>query len=224
MAALLVILTIVVAVAVDALVLARRRKRQVVVPEPISAMREPWSPHGVFLDRAHTWLRIGADGSLRVGIDGLLADALGEVERVELPEKGTRVERGEPLLTVHVKGRTLTVPAPASGEVLGSNPNLRAHPSSMVRDPYGIGWAVSLWARDHQEAIRPLRIGSAATAFLRAELQRLVDFLTAGKAAPEALTVLADGGMPFKGIAARLEDTRWQEFQTEFVSTQVEGR
>lgn len=223
MAALLVVLTIVIAVAVDAWLLARRRRKQVAAPVPLQAMREPWSPHGVFLDRAHTWLRIGADGSLRVGIDGLLAEALGEIERVEMPEKGTRVERGDPLLKISVKGRTLTVPSPASGEILGGNPNLRAHPSSMARDPYGIGWAVSLWARDHQEAIRPLRIGSAATAFLRTELQRLADFLTS-KPAVGALAVLADGGLPFRGAAARLEDAWWEEFQTEFVSTEVEGR
>ncbi len=218
MAALLVVLTIVVAVAIDILIVSVRRRRGLVEVSPATAMHEPRVPPGLFLDRAHSWARIAADGSLRIGIDDLLAEVIGDVEGVEVPEKGAQVERGAPLFTLKLKDRELTVPAPAGGEVVAVNPHVLAQPWSVARDPYGVGWVAALWVRDHQEAIRPLRIGTSATAFLRNEFQRFVDFLTR-TATPAAAAVLADGGVPFRGVGARLTDDQWDAFRSEFVET-----
>ena len=97
MVALLVILTIVLALAIDSFVLARqRRTASVEALQPIVAMKVPQPPQGVFLDTAHTWLRITSDGRLRVGIDDFLAEAVGQVDKVEVPAQGTTIERGSP--------------------------------------------------------------------------------------------------------------------------------
>jgi len=73
MVALLVILTIVVALAIDSFVLARQgRSVAVEALQPVVAMKLPQPPQGVFLDSAHTLLRITSDGRLRVGIDDFL--------------------------------------------------------------------------------------------------------------------------------------------------------
>jgi len=90
------------------------------------------------------------------------------------------------------------------------------------RDPYGVGWIVGLWTPDHQEAIRPLRIGAAAVAFLRAEMRRLVDFLN-GMTIPQGAPVLADGGLPLHGAIRSLDGNGWQAFQDEFLSTARTG-
>lgn len=218
MAALLVVLTIVVAVAIDILIVSVRRRRGLVEVSPATAMHEPRVPPGLFLDRSHSWARIAADGSLRVGVDDLLAEIVGEVEGVDMPEKGTQVDRGAPLFTLRLKGRELAVPAPASGEVVAVNPHVVAQPWSIGRDPYGVGWVAAIWVRDHQEAIRPLRIGASATGFLRAEFQRFVDFLTR-TATPAEAAVLADGGVPFRGVGTRLSPEQWDAFRAEFVET-----
>ena len=63
--------------------------------------------------------------------------------------------------------------SPAPGEVVAVNSRTLEQPWTVTRDPYGVGWVLGLWTRDHNEAIKPLRIGSAATAFLRQEMQRL---------------------------------------------------
>jgi hypothetical protein len=75
---------------------------------------------------------------------------------------------------------------------------------------------LALWTRDHQEAIKPLRIGSAAAAFLRAELQRLADFLTP-TGTPATVPLLADGGVPRRGALAAAGDEQWGAFQREFL-------
>jgi glycine cleavage system H protein len=222
MVALLVILTIVLALAVDSWVLAReRRTAAVLAPTPLVAMKVPQPPQGIFLDAAHTWLRITSDGRLRVGIDDFLAEAVGQVDKVEVPAQGTTIERGSPLFTLFVKGRKLVVPSPASGTVMSANDKALRDPSAVVRDPYGAGWVASLWTRDHHAAISPLRIGAAATHFLREELHRLADFMVPTRV-HATVPVMADGGLPGKGAAANLDDESWQTFAREFVNAPAE--
>ena len=222
MVALLVILTIVLALAVDSWVLARERRTAAVpAPTPLVAMKVPQPPQGIFLDAAHTWLRITSDGRLRVGIDDFLAEAVGQVDRVEVPAQGTTIERGSPLFTLFVKGRKLVVPSPAAGTVMSANDKALRDPSAVVRDPYGAGWVASLWTRDHHAAISPLRIGAAATHFLREELHRLADFMVPTRV-HATVPVMADGGLPGKGAAANLDDESWQTFAREFVNAPAE--
>jgi glycine cleavage system H protein len=223
MTAVLVILTIVVAVGMDVALMAYRRRRGVVhaVAAP-HAMLEPRPPQGVFLDSAHTWVRITTEGTLRVGIDEFLVEALGGVEAVRVPSRGTRVRRGDPLITLRIAGREMVVPAPANGEVMTMNDRVMASPYLLARDPYGIGWIVGLWTPDHQEAIRPLRIGAAAVGFLRSEMRRLVDFLS-GVPVPQAAPVLADGGLPMNGALRSLDADRWEAFQHEFLTSDRKG-
>jgi glycine cleavage system H protein len=218
MVALLVILTIAVALAIDSVVLARQRRTvAAAAPLPIVAMKVPQPPQGVFLDTAHTWLRITSDGRLRVGIDDFLAEAVGQVDKVEVPAQGTTIERGSPLFTLFVKGRKLVVPSPASGTVMSANDKALRDPSAVVRDPYGAGWVASIWTRDHHAAISPLRIGAAATHFLRDELHRLADFMVPSRTMAH-VPVMADGGLPGKGSAASLDDAAWETFSRDFVN------
>jgi glycine cleavage system H protein len=218
MTALLVIITIIVAVAVDVLLVARhQRHSRLAAAAAVEPMRDPVIPQGLFLGRGHAWTRVTAEGTLRVGIDDLLAQALGSVDAVEIPAQGAEVARGEALITVRAGERTLTIASPVSGQVVTVNDGVRAKPWLLARDPYGAGWAVGIWVRDLKEAIRPLRVGAAATAFLRAELGRLVDFLT-GHAQPGAVAVLADGGLPRRGALGSLDDGAWQAFEDEFLS------
>ncbi len=217
MVALLVILTVLVALAVDALVLARKAKEAAGAPAatPIP-MQPPQPPQGVFVDAGHSWVRITSDGRLRIGIDDFLAEAIGSVESVEVPPSGKAVKRGEPLAKLRVRGRTLALPSPVTGTVTTANDRTQRDPDWVTRDPYGSGWLVTLWTRDHHAAIEPLRIGAAATHFLREELHRFADFLTPQRAAAR-VPVLADGGLPGHGSAAVLPDAAWDAFQKEFV-------
>jgi glycine cleavage system H protein len=218
MTAVLVILTIIIAVTLDVALMAYRRRRGTApVAAAPRAMLEPRPPQGVFLDAAHSWVRITTEGTLRIGIDEFLMDAVGDVEAVRVPPRGTRVRRGDPLITLRVSGRELVVPAPANGEVMTTNDRVMASPYLLGRDPYGIGWVVGLWTPDHQEAIRPLRIGAAAVGYLRSEVRRLVDFL-GGLQAPQAAPVLADGGLPLHGSVRSLDVNGWSAFQDEFLA------
>ncbi len=214
MVAILAVLTILGALAIDSVVLARSSRRASAVARPIP-IGLPDPPRGLFVSRGHTWLRIADDGLLRVGIDELLSGALGTVDAVELPPPGTNLEKGDTLATLRVGRRTLGIPSPAAGRVLGGNGAALRDPRRISADPYG-SWLVSLAARDPLAALTPLSIGEQAVAFLRRELDRLADFLTPAET-PERVPVMADGGVPARGAAVRLDDAGWRAFGEAFV-------
>jgi len=222
MTALLVIAMVVILITFDVLVIARRRKRgQVVAHEPLLAMRPPQPPYGLFIDHRHGWVRLHADGSLRVGIDDFLADAVGAIDEITVLPVGTKVERGQTLLTLRMGQRKLKVAAPAAGEVVAVNHEAVDSPRTVSADPYGLGWVVGLWARDQKEAITPLQVGSGAVAHLKAEFQRLIDFLTTSTSAAGA-PVLADGGLPLRGAVKELDEQAWRSFQQQFLGGEKE--
>jgi glycine cleavage system H protein len=222
MTALLVVLTILALLAVDLVVVAlRRRRASPQAAAGLHPMRDPQPPFGLFIDPAHSWLRITTDGTLRIGIDDFLAEALGEVEEVQAPTLGTKVKRGDPLLTFRTHGRRLTVRSPASGEVVAVNQSVRTRPETLLHDPYGLGWVVALWTRDHKEAIAPLQIGYGAAAFLRKELTRFVDFLSAQTAGGVALA--ADGGLPRRGVIGDLAPGALEAFEAQFLCQREGG-
>lgn len=218
MTALLVILMIAVLISLDVLVVVRRRRRRVPAPLQLNPMRAPLLPHGLFLDPAHGWVRLHSDGTLRVGIDDFLAEALGRIDEIQLPPAGSSVARGEPLMTLRVGQRRLSVPAPATGEVRSLNLEAVNCPGLVLADPYGLGWLVGIWARDQKEAIAPLQVGNGAIAHLRGEFERLLDFLTTASPASGApALVMAGRGLPLRGAVSALSDQGWAAFQEQFL-------
>jgi glycine cleavage system H protein len=214
MAALLVIALVLAMVLVE--LWRRRSARPAPRPAPPAALRVPRPPADLFLDDNHTWVRLAADGTLRLGVDDWLTELLGQVDRVELPGPGARVQRGEPLLVLHQGPRRLSVPSPAAGEIAGTNPLVQDNPRVVVDDPYGLGWVAALRPRDHREALAPLHVGNGASGRLRAELERVVDFFAG--LVPGAAPLLADGGLPRRGALAELDDAGWAAFQRRFLS------
>ncbi len=216
MTALIVVGMIVLLLTIDVLVVARRRRGAVPARAP-EAMHEPRPPHGLFLDPAHAWVRLHSDGSLRIGVDDFLAGALGELDGIEAAPLGSKLTRGAPLATLRVRGRKLTLRAPADGELVAVNQNALQSPAAVAHDPYGIGWLVGIWPRDHKQALAPLFVGSGAAAFLRQELQRLAEFFGRASAA-NGSPVMADGGVPLRGAVSHLSDADLARFEEQFLN------
>ena len=218
MAAVLVILTIVAFVAVDAMHLWLRRRSAEAVSEttPVKAFAGVRVPRGLFLDDAHSWARLTESGELNVGIDEFLTQALGGADRVDLPEPGTKVEKGDTLATVWRQGRKLEVAAPVSGRVVAANEAVEYHPETLEADPYGSGWLARVWPVDHTEALKGLRVGERAAKWLEREIQRFAEFLSQ-KTSPELVgAMLPDGAHPVVGAAMNLDDEAWKAFEDQF--------
>ena len=195
----------------------QNRQEPVAVSRPVSAFAPIGVPLGVFLHPGHSWTGLNASGEMRFGIDEFLVQALGGVDRVELPKVGTRVERGKPVGTLWNHDRALPVLSPVTGTVVGVNQSLKRSTLPIDNDPYGAGWLAIVLPSDQRQAVSDLRVGAEAVRWLRRETQRFVDFI-ARQAAPGPIgVVLADGAHPVVGAASSLDDGGWSRFTQEFV-------
>jgi glycine cleavage system H protein len=148
----------------------------------------------------HMWIDVADDGSWRIGIDGLLAHALGHVNSIEFLT-GPGTNRPAAVLT---SGQTeVQIAFPAELPVAATNTYLRADPGRVADAPYTSGW---LFRGDRCPAEAPLPDlipGDGAREWMLAELASVARF------AHEAIPALnegamADGGMPERGFLNEL--------------------
>jgi len=215
----LIILALVVFVAVET-VRIRLAKRAATAGklEPIQAFTDIRLPQGLFLGDNHSWARLTNQGELRIGMDELLVQAVGGVDRVDLPKIGATVETGQTLATVWRGGRSLRITSPVTGTVVTHNSSLDRDGAVIQEDPYGSGWIASLWPEDLGESLGATRVGAKSVSWMRHETQRFCDFMS-DNASPESVgAVLADGAHPVVGAAQSLDDQAWLVFESAFAN------
>ena len=99
----------------------------------------------------HEWVRVEADGSVRVGITDFAQDQLGDVVYVSLPAEGEQVSAGGAIGEVESTKSVSEITAPVSGAVAGHNPGLETRPDLVNTDPYGEGWMFTITPSDPSE-------------------------------------------------------------------------
>ena len=135
-------------------------------------------PRGFFFHPGHVWVRIQEDGSVRVGVDDFVRTALGAVDRVRLPDPGTRLEEGAEAFEIGAGEVALKLVSPMTGEVGRANPRLAERPELLVEDPYGAGWLIAFEPESGPcRELASLVIARAAAEWMRSELATLGGFL-----------------------------------------------
>jgi glycine cleavage system H protein len=90
----------------------------------------------------HEWIQIsGAEG--RVGITDYAQKQLGDVVYLELPEVGTKVDKGQVFGSIESVKAVSDLFSPMSGEVTEVNAALAGKPETVNSDPHG-AWMVAL--------------------------------------------------------------------------------
>lgn len=158
----------------------------------------------------HTWARIEGNEAT-VGADDLIQATLGPVEEVDLPQVGTEVRQGEPLLRLYRDGRDLEVRAPVSGIVLSTNESLKWDPHQVNRQPFGAGWLVRVRSKDLKRERKTLLRGEEARSWFRREVDRLVSRLI-----PSAAPALPDGGVLVGELHRHIDAPHWDRLVEEF--------
>lgn len=88
----------------------------------------------------HEWVRVEADGRVRVGITDYAQEALGDVVFVQVPEVGATLSGGDQASEVESTKSVSDVYAPVTGTVVDVNTELADSPQRINEDPYGAGW------------------------------------------------------------------------------------
>ena len=213
MVALFVALMFIGFVLTDAIVQRVGRKRPASV-EPI------WDiPQGFYVFEGHSWSHPDSSVGVRVGVDALVAHALGVVEKVVLPELGQVVKAGQPLFRLERQGRGLNVQSSITGRVVALNTRLGKRPDSVAKDPYVSGWICAITPTQTDYTLGDMRYGQKAANWLEQEFHRFREFLSMQVSRDLAVAVTyPDGGLPTTGSLAELPLRGWGAFEVEFLA------
>ncbi|WKX87911.1 hypothetical protein Q1695_007934 [Nippostrongylus brasiliensis] len=89
--------------------------------------------------KKHEWVLVdGKHGT--VGITDFAAEQLGDIVFVELPEKDSKVVKGESTGAVESVKAASDIYAPASGIVIEKNDILEQNPGKINKSPFDEGW------------------------------------------------------------------------------------
>ncbi len=167
----------------------------------------------------HMWLDIAPDGYRHVGIDGFLANALGNVEKVSFATARGN-DRAIAVLTVGGVDMQMAFPNPLYK--IAANSYLRTAPEKLTEDPYGAGYLFEALEPPRSEWRDPVRDGliegARAADWMRAESERLTWFVHERLARPDedGLRLPADGGRAACGLAAHLDRDDLIDLYNEF--------
>ncbi len=98
-------------------------------------------PEHLKYSKDHEWIETDADAlNGTCGITDHAQEMLTDIVFVELPEKGTEVEKGGRVAVVESVKAVSDVYAPVSGVITEVNQELENSPELINSDPYGDGW------------------------------------------------------------------------------------
>lgn len=226
MVAILVVLTILVCVTIDAFMQwSTARRQQVLLAGAVSGARPLQAfhmdqisvPGGVYMDPAHTWVSVNPDGKAWVGVDDFLLKAVGRIDGITMPALGEETHRGETLFTIRQGDRTLEIPSPVDGVINTVNPVLDKNAEPLEASPYERGWICGITPDHLAKNLRSLSIAEEATEWIRSEVKRFQDFIVARPMDQSVGLAMPDGGVPVTGILEHLDNETWNRFAFEFV-------
>ena len=100
--------------------------------------------------KEHEWIKM--DGEIAtVGITKQATEMLGDIVFVELPEKGTLVEKGGEAGVVESTKAANDIYTPVSGEIIENNKLIVDDPSKINSDPENSGWVFKIKIKNKSE-------------------------------------------------------------------------
>ena len=100
--------------------------------------------------KEHEWIKLEGEVAT-IGITKHASEMLGDIVFVELPEKGSTVEKDGTAGVVESTKAASDVYTPVSGEVVDINQSIVDEPSMINSDPEGNAWFFKLKIKDQSE-------------------------------------------------------------------------
>jgi glycine cleavage system H protein len=107
-------------------------------------------PDDLKYTNSHEYIRL-EDDTATVGITAFAIDQLGDIVFLDLPEVGTRVEKGQTFGTIESVKAVEDIYSPVTGTVMDSNTALVDEPEVIGNDPYGASWLLKVNIEDAGE-------------------------------------------------------------------------
>ena len=221
MVALFVIAFVVVLLVADLIIQTRKKQYPIAAAQPSAALAAGDRirvPKGVFFHPGHTWARMLSGEKLEIGIDDFIQKSLGKIDTLNLPAIGTKVKQGEPVVSIQHAGRTLRMVAPVSGTIMSVNDMAVDNPALIHDNPYKEGWLFTIEPENLAQNLSPLAIAENAVDWIKNEIVRFRDFVTARTAEPALVgETMLDGGITVDGALDHLSEKDLASFEEEFL-------
>jgi len=104
----------------------------------------------VKFSKEHEWIKLEGDTAI-IGITKHATEMLGDIVFVELPEKGTSIEKDGNAGVVESTKAASDVYTPVSGQVVECNQSIVEDPSKINSDPENEAWFFKLKIKDKLE-------------------------------------------------------------------------
>ncbi|MDT7888195.1 MAG: glycine cleavage system protein GcvH [Desulfurococcales archaeon] len=107
-------------------------------------------PRNLLYTETDEWIRIEGDIAV-VGVTDYAQKKLKNVIGVELPQKGSRVRKGDSVGVIESIKAVADLYTPVSGEIVEVNERLREEPELVNHEPYGNGWIFKVRISNREE-------------------------------------------------------------------------
>ena len=175
-------------------------------------------PHGYYLHRGHTWVKIEEGSTVRIGLDDFALRLLGPLDRIEAPLLGKKLSQDSEDIFLNRKSNTARMQSPVGGVVTDLNPELRESGALANQDPYTRGWVMRLHCDNLRGDLKNLLIGDQAADYLDEEIGKLYQVIE-----EEAGPLAADGGYLGDDIYGNLPPASWSKLIGRFLHNRHGG-
>jgi glycine cleavage system H lipoate-binding protein len=181
------------------------------------------SEENMYVAPGHIWVAPTSSGDVRMGIDKVLKTLLGNIECIYPQPEGAVVGKGGPLLMLRNGNRALKVRSPIDGVITRVNHHARENPNSLNAETDEDSWIYELTPSRLTRALKEMKHGKEAAAWLQNESQRLQDLsLSFINPILEGQAVMADGGVLIEELGTLIEDyvedESWEKLVARFFS------
>jgi len=183
------------------------------------------APGGLYYDKTHTWAFMEKEGKVKVGIDDFLQHITGKLTKVKMKVPGSKVKKGEPILSLVQNGKQLDIYSPVSGHITEANRKLVDNSSAINSSPYDEGWVYAIKPDNWLKEVIKYLMGESYREWLTTEFSRLKDFI-ARTVKPDDLSyskvIMQDGGEIMDNLLENFGPDVWEEFQRRFIDPSVQ--
>lgn len=222
MTVILVLATFVAFLLIDHIYSRRRGVQPIIVTQPAAARSREARPIPAFVagfrvpdnvryHPGHTWALSESPNLVRCGMDDFAGKLAGNIQSVQLPQRGQWVRQGQKIWSVVRNGVKVDMVSPIEGSVADVNDAVAADPTVATKDPYGEGWMVTVQSPDSKINFRNLIGGALSRVWMEEAATRLATRVPAMTGA-----YAADGGEIVSDLGAAVPKDKWAQVAKEF--------
>jgi glycine cleavage system H protein len=128
-------------------------------------------PDELYYHKDHAWVKIQADGNVRVGMNDFYQKTAGDTTYIDLPFEGDEISQDETCGKIQSAKWVGKFVSPLSGEIIEVNEELEDDCTLINKSPYDKGWIMLLAPTNLDDELKKLYHGDTLEPFMIKEIE-----------------------------------------------------